>query len=62
MGRIKTFFVKHIASDLFEKYPDRFLTDFGHNKEVAKELIYIKSKRTRNMVIGYLTTLKKREK
>jgi len=62
MGRIKTSFIKHIARDLFEKHPDKFSTDFEKNKEVMKDLIDIKSKRTRNVVAGYLTSLKKQKK
>lgn len=62
MGRIKTSFVKHIAKDLFEKHADKFTADFSKNKEVVKELIDIKSKRLRNIVAGYITALKKREK
>lgn len=62
MGRIKTSFIKHIARDLFEKHADKFSTDFEKNKQVMKELVDIKSKRIRNIVAGYLTALKKREK
>jgi len=62
VGRIKTSFIKHIAKDLFEKHADKFTTDFEKNKEIVKQLIDIKSKRMRNIVAGYLTTLKKREK
>lgn len=61
MGRIKTSFIKHIARDLFEKHADKFTTDFEKNKQVMKDLIDIKSKRTRNVVAGYLTSLKKQE-
>jgi small subunit ribosomal protein S17e len=62
VGRIKTSFIKHIAKDLFEKYSEKFTTDFEKNKEVVKQLAEIKSKRIRNIVAGYLTSLKKREK
>lgn len=62
MGRIKTTFVKAIAKELFEKHADKFTTDFEKNKAVIKELIDIKSKRLRNVVAGYITSLKKQEK
>ena len=62
MGRIKTSFIKHIAKDLFEKHSNKFTTDFEKNKEVVKQLVDIRSKRIRNIVAGYLTALKKREK
>jgi small subunit ribosomal protein S17e len=61
MGRIKTFFVKHIAYDLFEKQPEIFSTSFEENKKAIEPFITVKSKRIRNMVVGYITTLKKRE-
>ncbi len=61
MGRIKTAFVKNIAKEIFEKYGDRFTTDFEKNKQAVKELIDIKSKRIRNIVAGYITTLKKQK-
>lgn len=61
MGRIKTSFVKYIAKDLFEKYPDKFTTNFNKNKEVLKQLIDIRSKKIRNIVAGYLTSLKKQK-
>jgi len=59
MGRIKNSFVKHIGKDIFEKYPDMFTTNFGKNKEVVEKLLNIKSKRTRNILVGYMTTLVK---
>ena len=62
MGSIKTSFIKHIAKDLFEKHQGRFSIDFDKNKQAVNDLINIKSKTMRNIVAGYLTTLKKREK
>jgi small subunit ribosomal protein S17e len=62
MGSIETSFVKHIAKDLFEKHPTMFTADFEKNKDAVNELVDIKSRRMRNIVAGYLTTLKKREK
>lgn len=60
MGRIKTSFIKNIALDLVEKYPDKFTNDFSQNKEAVKQLIGIRSKKLRNMIAGYITSLKKR--
>jgi len=61
MGRIKTSFIKHIARDMFENQPDKFSTNFDKNKEALKELIDIKSKKSRNILAGYLTSLKRQE-
>lgn len=62
MGRIKTSFVKHIGNELFEKSSDKFSTDFNKNKIAVSEIAYIKSKRMRNTIAGYLTSLKKQKK
>jgi small subunit ribosomal protein S17e len=59
MGRIKTSSVKNIARELLEKYPERFSTDFEKNKKALAELTEFESKRTRNIVAGFITTLKK---
>jgi len=59
MGRIKTSSVKNIARELLEKYPERFSTDFEKNKKALAELAEFESKRTRNIVAGFITALKK---
>jgi small subunit ribosomal protein S17e len=61
MGRIKTSFIKNVAKELFEKYREKFTTDFEKNKELIKGVCEIKSKKLRNMIAGYITSLKKRE-
>ena len=61
MGRIKTSFIKSIGKDLFEKHRDKFSTDFSKNKEIVNQLIYMKSKKLRNIVTGYITSLKKQQ-
>lgn len=61
MGRIKTSFIKNVAKELFKKYGEKFTNDFEKNKELVKEFCEIKSKRLRNMIAGYITSLKKRE-
>jgi len=62
MGRIKTSFVKNIAKELYEKHAEKFTTSFEENKEIVKQLIGLKSKKLRNVIAGYITSLKKREK
>lgn len=61
MGNIKTSFVKSVAHELFKEHADKFTADFSKNKEVVKQLVDVKSKRLENMIVGYLTNLKKRE-
>jgi len=60
MGRIKTSFVKHVSRDLMEKHAELFTQHFEQNKKILAELIDFESKRMRNIVAGYITTLKKR--
>lgn len=62
MGRIKTSFVKHVAKDLVEKYPEKFSTDYSKNKKELSEVMIFESKRMRNIVAGYLSVLKKQQK
>ena len=61
MGRIKTTFVKTIAKNLFEVHAKEFSVDFTKNKEIVNKLIEMKSKKLKNIVTGYLTSLKKQE-
>ncbi|HIQ49841.1 MAG TPA: 30S ribosomal protein S17e [Nanoarchaeota archaeon] len=61
MGRIKTTMIKNLGKKLLKKYPDKFTTDFEHNKKVLKELGIFESKKIRNKVAGYIVRLKKRQ-
>lgn len=61
IGRIKTTFIKNIGRELFEKNAEKFSTDFENNKKIVDQLANIRSKRTRNIVAGYLTSLKRNE-
>ena len=59
MGRIKTSFVKHVSQNIFEKHADRFTTDFSSNKKIVDEFLDVKSKKLKNVISGYITSLKK---
>lgn len=59
MGRIKTTFVKHVSLELFQKHATEFSTDFSKNKEIVNRLIDVKSKKLRNIIAGYITSLKR---
>jgi small subunit ribosomal protein S17e len=58
MGRIKTTFVKNIAKDLMEKYPESFNKIFDDNKKMLAPLISFTSRKMRNLVAGYVTSVK----
>ena len=66
MGKVRISLVKRVARKLLELYPNEVSTDFEANKELVKKYVYIKSKKLRNQIAGYLTHLvklqKKREK
>ena len=61
MGRIKTQQVKRLATEIFEKYSDKFTTDFEENKKIIGEVADIESKKMRNLIVGFITRLKKNE-
>jgi small subunit ribosomal protein S17e len=62
VGRIKTSFIKNLGNELYEKFSDKFSDDFEKNKKLIDELVDLKSKKLRNVLTGYITKLKKKEK
>ena len=58
MGRIKTTFVKNIGKELVEKHPESFTGSFEDNKKALAPLISFKSRKMRNLVAGYITSVK----
>ncbi len=59
MGKVRTSLVKRTARRLLELYPDEVSTNFEENKELVKKYVYLKSKKLRNQIAGYLTHLAK---
>jgi len=59
MGRVKTTLVKRTARDLL-KEENVFTQDFNRNKKVLGNIL--PSKRIRNMIVGYIARIKKRQK
>jgi len=57
MGKIKTELVKRVAKGLVEKYPRSFGIGFEQNKLFLKEVNLDVTKRLRNRIAGYITTL-----
>ena len=52
---IEPAYVKNLARELIERYPDAFSDDFSQNKESVQKLTNIESKSVRNRVAGYVT-------
>ena len=58
MGNIRSTYIKRIAKELINMYPDKFVaSDFQHNKKNVSELADFDSKVLRNCVAGYITRL-----
>jgi small subunit ribosomal protein S17e len=59
LGRIKAKFLKTMTTELLERHPGKFDTDFEKNKQAVQELAEVPSKKLRNIIAGYATRLKK---
>ncbi len=57
MGNIRQGFIKRVARELFDRYPNEFTRDFEHNKKKVEELTTVQSKTIRNRIAGYMTKL-----
>jgi len=58
MGNIRPTYIKRIAKELLNMYPDKFVTnDFQHNKKKVVEFADFDSNILRNRVAGYITRL-----
>ncbi len=62
MGRIKTKLVKRAAKEIIGKYKDLFKNNFNDNKKILEKVADVKSKKLRNVMVGYLTRLVKQGK
>lgn len=62
MGRIKSVPVKNLGDEVLTSHADKFTADFEKNKKILDGIKKIKSKRTRNVVAGYITTQMKKAK
>jgi len=58
MGRIKTTFVKNIGKELMEKHPESFSGVFEDNKKELVPFVSFLSRKMRNLVAGYITSVK----
>ena len=57
MGNVKPAFIKRIALELMQRFPDEFTDDFEKNKMLVQELTTIATKNMRNRVAGYITRI-----
>jgi len=55
LGNVKPAFIKRIAMELMQKFPEDFTEDFEKNKMLVERLTTIATKNVRNRVAGYIT-------
>ncbi len=61
MGNIRPTYIKRVAIELVERFPDNFTADFDHNKKAVSELADVQGKAMRNRIAGYITTYRKQQ-
>jgi len=59
LGKVRTETIKRISLELIEKYPYSFGTEFEPNKQFLKQIGLDVSKKLRNKLAGYVTTILK---
>ena len=59
MGKVRTEMIKRISLELLDKYPYSFDVKFEENKQFLKEIGLDVSKKLRNKIAGYITTVVK---
>jgi small subunit ribosomal protein S17e len=57
MGKVRNETIKKFARSIIEKYPDKFSQDYENNKKLLEEVADIQSKKLKNKIAGYVTTL-----
>jgi len=55
MGNIRPTYIKRVAIELVQKYPEQFTADFQHNKLMVSKLTDVRSVSMRNKIAGYVT-------
>ena len=57
MGNVKPAYIKKLALQLVEKFPDKFTDDFEKNKILVEKLTTISTKNMRNRIAGYIARI-----
>ncbi len=60
MGNIRPTYIKRVAVELVQTYPDQFTADFEHNKKKVAELTDVSTNTMRNRIAGYATRYRRR--
>jgi small subunit ribosomal protein S17e len=57
MGKSRSLKTKRIVTQLLDRLPDQFSSDFEENKKTVEEVTTISSKSIRNKIAGRITKL-----
>ena len=57
MGNVRPKYIKRVAISLLATYPQFFTEDFQHNKIMVGRVTDVSTKKMRNRIAGYLTTV-----
>lgn len=57
MGKQRSKVLRRKAKEIYEMFPDKFSTDFEHNKKALEELNVFTSKTDRNIVAGIIAKM-----
>ena len=60
MGRVRNTFIKRNVKEITDKFSSEFVKDFDENKKKLDSLVKTNSKKIRNRLAGYITTIKKK--
>lgn len=55
MGNIRPTYIKRVAIELVQRYPEQFTGDYQHNKMMVGKLTDVRSVSMRNKIAGYVT-------
>lgn len=55
MGNIRPTYIKRVAIELVQRYPEQFNSDYQHNKVMVAKLTDVRSISMRNKIAGYVT-------
>ena len=57
LGNVKPAYIKKLALQLIERFPDKFTDDFEENKKLVEKLTTIETKNMRNRIAGYIARI-----
>jgi len=61
LGKIRPSHIKNISKKILENYGNLIVDDFEKNKELLDQILTVHSKKLRNRIAGYLTSLVRME-